>query len=248
MLEQSNPVEVLKKKLEGHIQDRDVFLYEQIEKNRREPFLLDMLQVISKDKDCTPYLWEEIADVCFEVLSNTRYVDDNKRLQATALLAEYRKQIKKKQVTLTPELKEIPDDILKPYRNRARMSSQLRGPLHKIDLKVMQNSNEQELDNWLKDASLLVAVIEKRLHELASDNVKIVCTTIPVKTINRKQMLHIKVVRKERIKKEGLSVELTHPLYDESFPYKKSDQKTIEEINKVITELNNRYSLNTALV
>lgn len=239
----------LKEKLANYIQDRDVFLFEQIRKYQNESFVLDVLEVIHQDKGCTTNLWEIIADICFEKLGSYDKMNSDKRVQATNILAIYRQLLKRNAIQLSINEETIPDDILIFDRNEySRMESKLRNELHGIDLKLVRCRDENELHVAEKDAITLVSMIKKRIQQIQAAKVSIKChKRIYRDAFSKKQMLKVSVVKYEKVDKEGICFEKTSVLFQQTIPFKQSDKKTVLAANEIITKVNEEFKLEQAL-
>lgn len=239
----------LREQLAGYVQDRDVFLFEQIRKYQNESFVFDVLEVIHQDKGCTAHLWEIIADICFEKLGNYDKMDSDKRVQATTILAAYRQFSKQNAIQLTTNEEKIPDDILVfDHNEHKRMESKLRNQLHGIDLKIARCRDEAELHVAEKDAITLVSMIKKRIEQVQESKVRIKCNKRVFRDpYSKKQMLVLSVIRYEKVKQEGMEFENSKILFSKILPFKQSDKTTIAVVNEIITKINEDYQLEQPL-
>lgn len=239
----------LREQLAKYVQDRDVFLFEQIRKYQNESFVFDVLEIIYQDKGCTAHVWEIIADICYEQLGSYNKMDTEKRVQATNILAVYRQFSKNNAIQLTANEEQIPDDILVFDRNgHNRMESKLRNQLNGLDLKMVRCRDEAELHVAEKDAITLVSMIKKRIEQVQASKVRIVFNKgIFRDPFSKKQMLKVNVVRYEKVLKEGVEFENSHILFSQTIHYKKSDKTTVAAANKIITKVNEEYQLEQAL-
>ncbi|WP_121616612.1 hypothetical protein [Virgibacillus halodenitrificans] len=224
-----------------NVPDKDVRMFELIQKYKDTPYITLVLQVISEETDCTKELWEEIADICFSILSDYSGEGEQKQ-QALSLLQSYRWFIKSNTVNM--DVGQIPDDILKFERAGRRVYSKLHGPLNGVDLEVNKLQRKQELEILKKDAMLLTAMIEKKLEKINKPNQKVkFLHKIYRDSSTRKQMIQLDVVKYQQINQGPVVFENREVVFSEKLPFKKSDKKCIEEVNKSIKQINREFKL-----
>ncbi|MEX3625458.1 hypothetical protein [Viridibacillus arvi] len=238
--------EIREKMSNRNMQDKDVWMFETIQCHRKTPFITLILKIMSDDPDCTKELWEEIADICFEILSDRRNID-TAREQALELLAQYRNYLKSNTINMTIE--KIPDNILNFERAGRKMHSKLHGTLHGVDLKIMQVQHEEELKIINNDAIMLVAITQKRLEQIEEKKERIECfQKVYKESISRKQMIKIEVVKYREVSIDNIKIPNKQVLFSKSLPFKKSDNSTIKKVNELIKILNREYGLKVQLI
>jgi hypothetical protein len=234
--------EELKSKLEKmNVPDKDVRMFEIIQKYKDTPHIITVLKAVAEDPDCTKELWEEIADVCFSVLSDS-YRDEEQKEQALALLKSYRAFLKDNSINM--EIGQIPDDILKFERAGGKVYSKLHGPLNGVDLEITKLQRKQELEILKNDAIMLVAMIEKKLEKLNKPKQKVrFLHKIYRDPFTKKQMIQMDVVKYQEWNQGPITFENREILFSAKLPFKKSDKKCIEEVNKTIKKINREFHL-----
>lgn len=242
MTEVMSMKEELRGKLKAmNVADKDVRMFEIIQKYKDTPYITITLEVISEDPDCTNELWEEIADVCFSVLSDRKRDEEQKQLALT-LLNSYRTFIKSNMVNM--DIGQIPDDVLKFERAGRRVYSKLHGPLNGIDLEVTKYQRKEELEVLKKDAILLTAMIAKKLEKINEGNQKVrFVHKVYRDSLTRKQMIQMEVVRYRKIEQGPIVFENKEVLFSERLAFKKTDKKCMEEVNETIKRINREYKL-----
>lgn len=246
MTEVTTMKEELKGKLKAmNVSDKDVRMFELIQKYKDTPYITIVLQAISEDADCTKELWEEIADVCFSILEQPKR-DEEQKQQALSLLSSYRAFVKAN--TINMDIGQIPDDILNFERAGRRVYSKLHGPLNGIDLEINKLQRKEELEILKEDAMLLVAMIEKKLEKINNSNQRIrFLHKIFRDPITKKQMIQMDVVKFQRIEQGPIVFEHKQVLFSEKLPFKKSDKKCVEAVNETIKKINREFRLRIKL-
>lgn len=234
--------EELKERLKMiNVADKDVRMYELIQKHKETPYITTILQAVSEEPDCTKELWEEIADICFSVLSSSKRNEEQKE-QALALLKSYRTFIKEN--TINMNIGQIPDDVLKFERAGRRVYSKLHGPLNGTDLEIMKLQRKQELEILKKDAMLLTAMIEKRLEKLNKPKQKVkFLYKVYREPSTKKQMIQIDVVKYQQINQGPVVFENREVLFTKRLPFKKSDKESVQKVNETIKQINREFNL-----
>lgn len=225
---------------------KDVYMFEVLDEYRTTPYIFDLLNLVATDKDCTEELWEVIADICFEVLADSK-IERYERDQTLDVLRTYRNYLKSNSINM--QIDHIPNEILDYERSGGKVKSKLHEPLHNVDLKILQLHNEEELKLLKNDAITLVAIIQKRLEKIEGEKTHIqYFQSFYRDSLSRKQMIKMSVVRFHSITRSGIPIERKEVLFHKELTFKKSNKDSISEINKIIKQLNSQYQLKTQLL
>jgi hypothetical protein len=244
-------VELLKKEIKEALEnpltkDKDVFIFEKVQEFKHTPYNMDVFEVLIQQPACSSDIWEEIADVCFQVLSNQKSGERQKEL-AIYILEKYRQFIKKHKVDLTNH--QIPDDILEFETTGKKYSkvSKLRYPLHEVDLKVLDIYDRKSLDEMEEDTILLLAMIRKRREQISQPKEEYRFSyKVYRDPRSKKQMIQLRVSKYKSVfdNKGKFLYADDEEVVSIRLPFKQSAPETVKAVNRKIKELNKKFKLN----